>query len=206
MNIGEKIKYFRLSRNMTQEQLAQKAKISFSTLRKYEANERNPKYEQLVKIAAALDISVNIFMDLNIQSISDLLSILFRMEEQVDLKINTMQELDVSSSDDIPVLHFKNSYINQILNSYHASVKRIKDMDSQYQDEAIAELQNRLLDNGTGIHSDRSSTDSSSKPVFSLSPSDRLWHELSSDCTEEEKAEMLKAAAFTKNCLHHSNK
>lgn len=78
MNTGEKIKYFRLARNMTQEQLAQEADISFSTLRKYEANERNPKYEQLSKIAAALEISVNIFMDFDIESVSDLLSILFK--------------------------------------------------------------------------------------------------------------------------------
>lgn len=54
MNTGEIIKYFRLARNMTQEQLAQDAEISFSTLRKYEANERNPKYEQLSKIADML--------------------------------------------------------------------------------------------------------------------------------------------------------
>lgn len=60
MNTGEIIKYFRLARNMTQEQLAQDAEISFSTLRKYEANKRNPKYEQLSKIADALGISVNL--------------------------------------------------------------------------------------------------------------------------------------------------
>ena len=82
MNTGEIIKYFRLARNMTQEQLAQDAEISFSTLRKYEANERNPKYEQLSKIADALGISVNLFMDFEIQSVSDLFSILFKMEGQ----------------------------------------------------------------------------------------------------------------------------
>ena len=75
MNTGEIIKYFRLARNMTQEQLAQDAEISFSTLRKYEANERNPKYEQLSKIADALGISVNLFMDFEIQSVSDLFSV-----------------------------------------------------------------------------------------------------------------------------------
>ena len=73
MNTGEKIKYFRLARNMTQEQLAQEAEISFSTLRKYEANERNPKYEQLLKIAAALEISVNIFMDHYYERISPII-------------------------------------------------------------------------------------------------------------------------------------
>lgn len=45
MNTGEKIKYFRLAHGITQEQLAQDAEISHSTLRKYEANERNPKYD-----------------------------------------------------------------------------------------------------------------------------------------------------------------
>ena len=101
MNTGEKIKYFRLARNMTQEQLAQEAEISFSTLSKYEANERNPKYEQLLKIAAALEISVNIFMDFDIESVSDLLSILFKMENQADLEITTTKESAPSLSDDL---------------------------------------------------------------------------------------------------------
>ncbi len=99
MNTGEIIKYFRLARNMTQEQLAQDAEISFSTLRKYEANERNPKYEQLSKIADALGISVNLFMDFEIQSVSDLFSILFKMEGQADLEIATSKDLAVLSED-----------------------------------------------------------------------------------------------------------
>ena len=64
MNTGEIIKYFRLARNMTQEQLAQDAEISFSTLRKYEANERNPKYEQLSKIADGSHFSFSGFLNI----------------------------------------------------------------------------------------------------------------------------------------------
>lgn len=207
MNTGEKIKYFRLARNMTQEQLAQEAEISFSTLRKYEANERNPKYEQLLKIASALEISVNIFMDFDIQTISDLFSILFKMENQADLKINTMQELDAASSEDTLFLHFQNNYINQVLKTYYSSAKSIKNIDTQHQNTALAEIQNRLLDNNTSIHSDTSTlSDVSVNPVLPLSSADQTWLDLSSDCTEEEKKEMLKAAAFTKNCLHHSSK
>lgn len=105
MNTGEIIKYFRLARNMTQEQLAQDAEISFSTLRKYEANERNPKYEQLSKIADALGISVNLFMDFEIQSVSDLFSILFKMEGQADLEIATSKDLaNLSEDSDRPAL------------------------------------------------------------------------------------------------------
>lgn len=207
MNTGEKIKYFRLARNMTQEQLAQEAEISFSTLRKYEANERNPKYEQLLKIASALEISVNIFMDFDIQTISDLFSILFKMENQADLKINTMQELDAASSEDTLFLHFQNNYINQVLKTYYSSAKSIKNIDTQHQNTALAEIQNRLLDNNTSIHSDTSTlSDVSVNPVLPLSSADQTWLNLSSDCTEEEKKEMLKAAAFTKNCLHRSSK
>lgn len=207
MNTGEKIKYFRLARNMTQEQLAQEAEISFSTLRKYEANERNPKYEQLLKIASALEISVNIFMDFDIQTISDLFSILFKMENQADLKINTMQELDAASSEDALFLHFQNNYINQVLKTYYSSAKSINNIDTQHQNTALAEIQNRLLDNNTSIHSDTSTlSDVSVNPVLPLSSADQTWLDLSSDCTEEEKKEMLKAAAFTKNCLHRSSK
>lgn len=207
MNTGEKIKYFRLARNMTQEQLAQEAEISFSTLRKYEANERNPKYEQLLKIASALEISVNIFMDFDIQTISDLFSILFKMENQADLKINTMQELDAASSEDALFLHFQNNYINQVLKTYYSSAKSINNIDTQHQNTALAEIQNRLLDNNTSIHSNISTlSDVSVNPVLPLSSADQTWLDLSSDCTEEEKNEMLKAAAFTKNCLHHSSK
>lgn len=207
MNTGEKIKYFRLARNMTQEQLAQEAEISFSTLRKYEANERNPKYEQLLKIASALEISVNIFIDFDIQTISDLFSILFKMENQADLKINTMQELDVVSSEDALFLHFQNNNINQVLKTYYSSAKSIKNINPQHQNTALAEIQNRLLDNNTSIHSDISTLSNVSvNPVLPLSSADQTWLDLSSDCTEEEKNEMLKAAAFTKNCLHHSSK
>ena len=145
MNTGEIIKYFRLARNMTQEQLAQDAEISFSTLRKYEANERNPKYEQLSKIADALGISVNLFMDFEIQSVSDLFSILFKMEGQADLEIATSKDLANLSED-------------------------------------------------------------SDKPALSLSSADQTWFELSSDCSDEEKEQMIKAAAFIKNCLRHSDK
>ena len=135
MNTGEIIKYFRLARNMTQEQLAQDAEISFSTLRKYEANERNPKYEQLSKIADALGISVNLFMDFKIQSVSDLFSILFKMEGQADLEIATSKDLAAYLSEDVLFLHFKNEYINHILSNYHASVESIQDMDAQYREK-----------------------------------------------------------------------
>ena len=187
MNTGEIIKYFRLARNMTQEQLAQDAEISFSTLRKYEANERNPKYEQLSKIA-------------------DAFSILFKMEEQADLEIAASKDL-ADLSEDALFLHFKNGYINHILGNYHASVESIQDMDAQYREKALSEIQNRLLDDNSSIHTDSPALSADSgKPALSLSSADQTWFELSSDCSDEEKEQMIKAAAFIKSCLRHSDK
>ena len=63
MTTGEKIRYFRTSHELTQEQLASQSGLSISALQKYESDERKPKPEQLLKISDALGISINIFMD-----------------------------------------------------------------------------------------------------------------------------------------------
>lgn len=95
---------------------------------------------------------MNLFMDFEIQSVSDLFSILFKMEEQADLEIATLKDL-ADLSEDALFLHFQNGYINHILGNYHASVESIQDMDAQYREKALSEIQNRLLDDNSSIHS-----------------------------------------------------
>ena len=63
MTTGEKIKYFRNMRGISQEMLGQLSGINPATIKKYEYGIRNPKPDQLLKIANALGISINIFMD-----------------------------------------------------------------------------------------------------------------------------------------------
>ena len=63
MTTGEKIKYFRNMRGISQETLGQLSGINSATIKKYEYGIRNPKPDQLLKIANALGISINIFMD-----------------------------------------------------------------------------------------------------------------------------------------------
>ena len=45
----------------------------------------NPRPDQLLKIASALGISINIFMDFDIETVSDVLSLLLKMDEQLDM-------------------------------------------------------------------------------------------------------------------------
>ena len=47
---------------------------------------RNSKPDQLLKIANALGISINIFMDFDIETVSDVLSLLFKLDDQIDMK------------------------------------------------------------------------------------------------------------------------
>ena len=72
------------------------------------------------------------------------------MEEQADLEIATSKDL-ADLSEDALFLHFKNGYINHILSNYHASVESIQDMDTQYREKALSEIQNRLLDDNSRL-------------------------------------------------------
>lgn len=86
MTVGEKIKYYRNIRGISQEMLGNLSGINPATIKKYEYGIRNPKPDQLLKITNALGISINLFMDFDIETVSDVLSLLFKLDEQVDMK------------------------------------------------------------------------------------------------------------------------
>ncbi len=59
MNIGQKIKNIRKERGLSQEQLAKLCGLNRNSIYNYENGRRSPKSEDLIKIANALDISLN---------------------------------------------------------------------------------------------------------------------------------------------------
>lgn len=61
--IAQNIKLFRQKRKLTQKELAEKAGIDLFTLSKIETGATsNPSIETIIKIAKALDVSVNHLM------------------------------------------------------------------------------------------------------------------------------------------------
>ena len=92
MTTGEKIKHFRNLRSISQETLGQLSGINPATIKKYEYGIRNPKPDQLLKIADALGVSINIFMDFDIETISDVLSLLLNHTLGVYMKARETQE------------------------------------------------------------------------------------------------------------------
>ena len=87
-SIGSKIQKYRKLKDMTQDELSKQSGIYLSTIKKYESSERNPKPDQLQKIAEALGISVTVFLDYDINTVSDVLSLVMKLNEQSSLKIS----------------------------------------------------------------------------------------------------------------------
>lgn len=116
MTTGEKIKFYRKQMGLSQKALGEIAGgIHEVTIRKYESGLRNPKPAQLKKIANAMGISVFMFLDLDITTVSDVLSLIFEMDEfsqmTIEGKRNSQGEYDPKTLR----IHFNNDTINERL-------------------------------------------------------------------------------------------
>ena len=112
MTVGEKIKTFRNIRGISQNMLGQLAGIDGTTIRKYELGSRNPKPDQLLKIANALGVSINVFTDFDIETASDVLTLLFKMDDQIDMEIDGDKDEDGNLIPETIYIRFKHHSIN----------------------------------------------------------------------------------------------
>lgn len=55
--LGEQLKLFRIQKGMTQEQLANRLNTTKAAISRYEKGQRQPRLEQIVEMAMALDVS-----------------------------------------------------------------------------------------------------------------------------------------------------
>ena len=136
--IGKKIRAFREFRGYSQIQLAELSGINVGTIRKYELGIRNPKPDQLLKITNALGISINLFMDFDIETVSDVLSLLFKLDEQVDMNFDAEKDENGEFIPSTVKLSFKNAAINKKLCTY-LTAKQKKDL-------SLDDVKNRLVD------------------------------------------------------------
>lgn len=112
--VGEKIRAYREFRGLNQIQLADLSGINVGTIRKYELGIRNPKPDQLEKIALALGLNVSVFLDFNIQTVGDVLSLLFAIDDSVDLSLS-----DISNeSEEQIAFTFKNPTLQSFIKKW----------------------------------------------------------------------------------------
>ena len=115
-NLARTIKRYRKARKLTMEQLSEKSGINLSTLKKYETDNRNPKLEQLSKIAEALEVSVFEFLDIEVKSVNDIISLVNKM--------NIATDIDWDIDNDKVCISFKNKEINNCLKEYAVDYKK----------------------------------------------------------------------------------
>ena len=116
--IAAKIKKYRKEKNMSQNELSTLSGINISTIKKYESGYRNPKPEQLLKISEALGVSINAFMEFEIKTISDVLSLLIRMDEQTNMNISGEKDENGEYIPDSITINFNDTKINDALSLY----------------------------------------------------------------------------------------
>lgn len=58
-NFYKNLKYLRLKNNMRQEDLARRLGKDYTTIGKWEKNERTPKLEEVIRIAELFDVSLH---------------------------------------------------------------------------------------------------------------------------------------------------
>ena len=117
-SVAEKIKYYRNIKKMSQDELAEASGINVSTIKKYECSIRNPKPDQLQKIATALGISVNAFISNDIESVNDILFLLMKLERQANLCINGNKDENGKFDANSITLTFSDDQINSLLADY----------------------------------------------------------------------------------------
>lgn len=120
MTLGEKIKHHRTMKGLTQKQLGEMTGIHEVSIRKYEANKIAAKREQLEKIANVLGVPLNEFLELKIVTDSDVLPLLFAIDNEFEIEI---------TSDDNKTfkMEFKEPMLNHFLRDWQ-SIKQLAEL------------------------------------------------------------------------------
>lgn len=144
MTVGEKIKFYREARGMTQEMLAKTAGISLSGLKKYEGNSSVPKPEFLEKVARALNISPLILKDITPETIGEFAHYFFALAEIGDIQIHGSKDSATGKYNDDLTFSFSSSSLMHYLKEW-ADGKAIIDGLRQQANESPDEIAKEML-------------------------------------------------------------
>lgn len=134
MNLGRKIRKYRLLKGLTQLELGEK--LGFSPRRadtriaKYEGNLMSPKSDIRNKIAEELDVDISALSDNDYSSDVEIMRALFTMQEKYGVSLNKSEDgvsLTFNSDDS------KNDLILTYLYAWCEAVDKYKDNEIEYE-------------------------------------------------------------------------
>lgn len=92
MTIGEKIRFIRQFRGITQAELGRRIDLTGDRIRQYENDVRTPKQEVIDDLAEALNIDSSFLVDHNIDKDIDIIQVLFELEDRYKLDLQKTDE------------------------------------------------------------------------------------------------------------------
>ncbi len=151
MDISKKIKFFRKNRGLTQAELANLTGISLTSIKQYELGKVKPKYKQMEKIAQALMVSEIVFYDFNIETVGDVISILFALDDAIDIEFDG-QKKDNESNEYVVgsvSLKFKDTHLKEFMAQWaemKEHLKTVEDELSNIKESSIQEIVKKDMD------------------------------------------------------------
>lgn len=118
VDVASKIRHYRQARGLTQKVLGEKCGINEVTIRKYELGDRNPKIDQLQKIADALDVSIFAFLDIDMNNASDAITLLLKMDDFFDIHFSGSTDQNDQIIPSTLTIRFRDNTINSRLAKY----------------------------------------------------------------------------------------
>lgn len=88
--IGERLKALRLSKKMSQKDLAEKLKIAKSVISFYESDARRPSYEVLVRIAETFNVTTDYLLGIDNKRMIDVSDLSDEDVEAVTTVVNAL--------------------------------------------------------------------------------------------------------------------
>lgn len=144
MKFSEKVKFYRDINNMSQSDLAQASGIPLATIKKYEISTRCPKSEPLKKIADALGVSTNAFLDADQETVGDISALFFLLSKCTDLEIHG-EKIDGKYSPSDVSFSFSHPLLQEFLADWASSTESTRDMRKKAKEFKEEEIQKPML-------------------------------------------------------------
>ena len=134
MTIGEKIKYARNLRGLTQKELGLKLgfdeKSADVRIAQYESGTRTPKADLLSEIANLLDVNISFLKNPSLENTETFIHLLFVLEQESKKHHNNNFSI-ISVSDELgnpqPAIQFHNHLLNEFLSEWQLRRKELNE-------------------------------------------------------------------------------
>lgn len=129
MTIGEKIKFARILRGMTQKELGFLTGLTDDRVRHYELNRRTPKEKQLKAFSDALGVPMCYFTDNKIDTYNNIAHVLLEFGKNLGAKVTKTDSGQY-------LLAFNDHTINQFLSEWYEHEMRYENSDDNEKEAA----------------------------------------------------------------------